>query len=165
MTPNRDLAALRESLRVVYRDLAEDVARAGPVCQLSGRCCRFAEYDHTLFLSGPEAEILLADAPPPTRSLDDGLTCPWQDARNHCTAREARPLGCRVYYCEQSYQDRSHELSEIYLARLRSIAETFDHPWTYAPLHWHLTRAIEEGRYPGSTPAREEPAELDSPNF
>ena len=131
LPPNPDLDALRDALRVVYRDLAADVARAGPVCDLSGRCCR------------------LADAPKPSRELDDGLTCPWQDAHDRCTAREARPLGCRVYFCDPSYQERSHELSEIYLARLRSMASDFDRPWNYAPLHTHLRSAVAAGNDPG----------------
>ena len=53
--------------------------RHGPVCELSGRCCRFHEYGHTLFLPLPEAAVLIADAPPPGRDLDDGDSCPWQD--------------------------------------------------------------------------------------
>lgn len=146
--PPEDLDRLRTALRVVYDDLAAEIDLAGPGCDLSGRCCRFAEYDHTLFLSGPEAEILLADAPPPVRPLDDGETCPWQDDRNRCTAREARPLGCRVYFCDPSYQERSHELSEVFLGKLRSIAVQFDRPWNYAPLHRHLRVATGAGRFP-----------------
>ena len=39
------------------------------------------------------------------RPLDQGATCPWQDSRGHCTAREARPLGCRVYYCDPAFEE------------------------------------------------------------
>ena len=35
------------------------MARLGPVCQLSGRCCRFKEYGHTLFVSTPEVQLLM----------------------------------------------------------------------------------------------------------
>ncbi len=91
----------------MYRDLDAEVAGPAPVCLVSGLCCRFEEYGHTLFVSAPEMAILLADAPPPSRPLDDGATCPWQDARGRCTAREARPLGCRVYFCDPTYQDQA----------------------------------------------------------
>ena len=47
----------------LYRDVDREVAAAGPVCVASGRCCRFKEYGHTLFLSNLEAEVLLHDAP------------------------------------------------------------------------------------------------------
>ncbi len=153
-----DRERLRGALRVVYDDLARDVADAGPTCELSGRCCRFKEYDHTLFLSGIEAEVLLSDAPPPCRSpgLMIGLTCPWQDDRGRCTAREARPLGCRVYFCEPRYQERSHELSERHLGRLKAIAKEHERDWDYAPLHHHLRAAIGRGAWPKATLEAEE---------
>ena len=138
----------RAELQRLYAELDAHVARIGPVCALSGRCCRFAEYGHTLFLSAPEAALLLADAPPPARPLDDGATCPWQDARGHCTAREARPLGCRVYYCDPSYQDDAQDLSELYISRLKRLAVTNGLPWDYAPLHRHLHRARAAGQFP-----------------
>lgn len=147
-----DLDRIRESLRVLYAELDADVASHAPVCLLSGRCCRFAEYDHTLFLSEAEAALLLADAPPPSRPLDDGATCPWQDLQGRCTAREARPLGCRVYFCEDRYQDHAHALSETYIGRLKRLAETLGLPWNYAPLHRHLHAARDSGRFP-TTPA------------
>ena len=71
----------RAELRALYDALDADVAARGPVCQVSGRCCQFATYGHTLFLSGPEFELLLTEAPPPTRPADDGATCPWQDLK------------------------------------------------------------------------------------
>src|SRR3954452_19573866 len=103
-TASPETGRIRAALHALYAALDEEVARLGPVCRLSGRCCRFAEYDHTLFVSAPEMAVLLADAPPPSRPLDDGETCPWQDTKGRCTAREARPLGCRVYYCDPTYQ-------------------------------------------------------------
>ncbi len=41
--------------------------RLGPICQLSGRCCRFQEYGHTLFVSSLEVQFLLDHAPEPER--------------------------------------------------------------------------------------------------
>ncbi|MFO0952285.1 MAG: hypothetical protein U0835_14270 [Isosphaeraceae bacterium] len=139
----------REGVHEIYADLAADIAQAGPVCELSGRCCRFEEYGHRLFLATPEAELLLRDAPPPVRPLDGGQTCPWQDPLGRCTAREARPLGCRVYFCDPTYQDRCYELSEMYISHLKRLSERLGLPWGYAPLHHHLRRALEEGRAPG----------------
>jgi hypothetical protein len=94
--------------------------------------------------------VLLADASPPVRPLDDGLTCPWQDDRGHCVARSARPLGCRVYYCDPGYQGRAEELTERFLKRLKNTADLRGWPWHYAPLHQHLNQALIEARDPGS---------------
>ena len=134
------LDAIRDGLRIIYDELAAEVEATGVACGLSGRCCRFREYDHTLFLSGIEAELLLADAPPPPRPLDDGATCPWQDRAGRCTAREARPLGCRVYYCDPAYQDQGQEIAERQIAALKRLTERLGHSWDYRPLHHHLRR-------------------------
>ena len=140
------MAALRASLTRIYRQLDEAVARHGPVCALSGRCCRFREYGHTLFVSAPEAALLLADAPAPVRELDEGRTCPWQDLEGRCTAREARPLGCRVYFCDPAFEEHAPTLSEQFLGQLKQEAARHNWPWNYAPLHKHLFEAHSEGR-------------------
>jgi hypothetical protein len=141
---------VRDDLQALYLDLDAAVAEAGPVCELSGRCCRFQEYGHTLFVSSIEMAVLLTDAPPPVRPLDDGLTCPWQDDRGHCSARSARPLGCRVYYCDPGYQGRAEELTERFLKRLKNTADLRNWPWRYAPLHQHLNQALIEAHDPVS---------------
>jgi Fe-S-cluster containining protein len=156
-SPALDPEQFRAPLRALYADLDADVAALGPTCRLSGRCCRFAEHGHTLFVSAPEFALLRADAPPPCRPLDDGATCPWQDDLGRCTARDARPLGCRVYYCEPTYQEHAHRLSESYIARLKRLADAHGLPWAYAPLHRHLHAAWAAGRWPTSTAA--DPAE------
>ncbi len=151
----------RDALRVVYQALDTEVAEAGPICRVSGLCCRFEEYGHTLFASAPEFAILLADAPPPSRPLDEGLTCPWQDLKGRCTAREARPLGCRVYFCDPSYQDQAPILAERAISSLKRVVDELGLPWDYAPLHRHLLKARERGQFvaqePGNRPGPIEP--------
>jgi Fe-S-cluster containining protein len=127
----------RQTVLRIYDEVDRDVAAAGPVCVASGRCCRFKEYGHTLFLSNLEAEVLLAAAPPydPTTVTPD--YCPFQKG-NLCTAREPRPLGCRIYYCDPNYQETGQLLSEQYLHRLKRLAEENQLDWRYAPLHVFL---------------------------
>lgn len=153
-----ELQRIRERLQGLYRELDEEIARAGPRCELSGRCCRFKEYGHTLFLSSPEAALLLADAPPPVRPLDDeGATCPWQDELGRCHARSARPLGCRIYYCDPAYQSLAPVLIERYLDRLKRLVVEEAWPWSYAPLHRHLRAAADAGAFPEGVAANPEP--------
>lgn len=130
-----DHQAKRELMQL-YESLDATVAAAGPRCELSGRCCRFKEYGHTLFLSDLEAELLLETPLPPGQRVQEGL-CPYQ-VQGRCEAREGRPLGCRVYYCEPAYQQRQVEISEAYIAQLKQLCEKLERQWNYRPLHSHL---------------------------
>lgn len=126
-------AQLRSELQAIYAELEQEIARAGPVCQISGRCCRFEEFGHTLFVSNLETELLLDEGLPAGRPVDAAV-CPFQQGRL-CTARERRPLGCRVFFCQADYQDRASSLSEQYLGRLKRLAERLGRAWRYGPLH------------------------------
>ena len=134
------LAAIRDELRALYRELDEAVAMTGPVCQLSGRCCRFKDYGHTLFLSAPEALLLVADAPSLLASLTTANRAPGK-----MFAGAARPEMRGPWAAASSSAIRPSrpmpELSETFLARLKQLARRHDWPWNYAPLHQHLRQA------------------------
>jgi hypothetical protein len=138
------LAAVVSLLPGLYAELAGEISAAAPVCDLSGRCCRFREYGHTLFLSRAEAQLLFrqpfaADAP-----IDDS-GCPYQ-VGTLCTARERRPLGCRVYYCDPGYVGVGEELSERYLKRLKDLHDEHRAGWDYRPLVMFLREEKNSGR-------------------
>jgi hypothetical protein len=136
-------ADIQRRVRDLYREVDAEVAAAGPLCVASGRCCRFKEYGHTLFLSSLEAEVLLAAASAYERPVTPDY-CPFQKD-NLCTAREPRPLGCRVYYCDPAYQETGNRITEKYLRRLKELAEAHGAAWQYAPLHHFLNAAGEAG--------------------
>ncbi len=127
---------LRSQVLAIYKEVDEAVAAASPVCVASGRCCRFKEYGHVLFVSNLEAEVLLAGAPAYEQPVSTEF-CPFQK-ENLCTAREPRPLGCRVYYCDPAYQETAQRISEEYLQRLKTLANEHGVAWRYAPLHYFL---------------------------
>jgi Fe-S-cluster containining protein len=130
---------LRQRIDAVYTEVDAAVQAASPKCDASGRCCRFAEYGHTLFLSHFEAEILLETAPayqkPVTRDL-----CPFQ-VNNLCTARAERPLGCRIYFCDPAYEGVGETITEKALKQLKQLADEHETGWRYAPLHYFLNEA------------------------
>src|SRR5437764_10534707 len=128
---------LRRRVLEIYQEVDHAVAAAGPVCVASGRCCRFKEYGHVLFLSNLEADVLLAAAPAYERPVTPDY-CPFQEG-NLCTAREPRPLSCRVYYCDPNYQETGNHITEKYLRRLKALADAHAVAWRYAPLHHFLT--------------------------
>ena len=90
----------------------------------------------TLFISRPEAELLLEQGLPENAVVDEA-GCPFQ-INGLCTARERRPLGCRVYYCDPKYSGTGEALSEAYISRLKQLHEETDTPWDYRPLHRYL---------------------------
>ena len=142
---------LRRRVLELYDAVDREVAAAGPVCVASGRCCRFKEYGHVLYLSNLEADVLLAGGPPYVRPVTPDY-CPFQKG-NLCTARGPRPLGCRVYYCDPAYQETAGRISETYLRRLKELAEEFQVPWRYAPLH-HFLNDPDESFHGGPAGAR-----------
>jgi hypothetical protein len=138
MEPMTD--AVRQKVLEVYAKVDAAIAAAKPRCDASGRCCRFTEYGHTLFLSHFEAEILLENAPSYSAPVSrDG--CPFQ-VDGLCTARESRPLGCRIYFCDPDFADRMVEITEESIALLKAIADGHDAGWNYAPLHHFLNTAV-----------------------
>lgn len=131
MTPE-----LRERVLAVYTAVDAAVDAASPRCDASGRCCRFTEYGHSLFLSQFEADILLDTAPPFAKPVTrDG--CPFQ-VNNLCTARHERPLGCRIYFCDPAFQEQQQDITERAVAELKRLADEFGTGWRYAPLHVFL---------------------------
>ena len=89
-----------------------------------------------LYLSKLEAEVLLDAAPPYETPVTDEF-CPFQK-NNLCTAREPRPLACRIYFCDPAYQETGNRLTEQSLERLKSLCDSEGLDWQYAPLHQFL---------------------------
>src|SRR5262249_16264373 len=133
---------VRTSVLELYAEVDEEVRAAGPVCVASGRCCRFKEQGHVLFISNLEADVLLASAPPYEQPVTPDF-CPFQKDKL-CTAREPRPLGCRVYYSDPAYQETGNQITEKYLHRLKELAQDHGVEWHYAPLHTFLNEAVAQ---------------------
>ncbi len=136
------MSELHRQVLEIYEEVDREVAAAGPVCIASGRCCRFQEYGHVLMVSQLEAGVLLAAAPSYDLPVSAAF-CPFQK-QNLCTAREPRPLGCRVYFCDPAYQEAGHRITEKYLNRLKALTREHGLDWHYAPLHHFLNNAPEK---------------------
>lgn len=132
---------LKSGLLQIYEDLVGDLNQLGPVCDLSGRCCRFKEYGHRLYLTRTEAELLLEEGLPAGSTVNEN-GCPFQQGLL-CTAREKRPFGCRVFYCDPRYAGQAERLSEKYLAQLRLLHDQTNTPWEYGELFPYLHEFAE----------------------
>lgn len=133
---------VRAQVERVYAEVNAAIAEFNPRCDASGRCCRFKEYDHTLFISAFEAEILLETAPHYDKPVSAD-SCPFQ-IDGLCTAREERPLGCRIYFCDPIFESRMQDITESALTQLKQLANEHELAWNYAPLHVFLNAAVRE---------------------
>jgi len=124
---------IRSGLLEIYRLAGEQIAASATlVCQLSGRCCRFREADHRLYLTALEYEEMVRLGGTPA-SRPDGA-CPWL-AEGLCANREGRALACRTYFC--SDENEAGEVTERGHQRIRALHEKYGLPYVYRSLEDH----------------------------
>jgi len=107
----------------------ETIAYYRPVCWNRGECCRFGRAGHRLYVT--TAELIYFGqthaAWPADHQVD---SCPHQrDGR--CQARRARPLGCRVFFCQASARWWQPAVTEAFLRQLREVGERLAVPYAY----------------------------------
>ncbi|HOX37560.1 MAG TPA: hypothetical protein PL033_06190 [Candidatus Brocadiia bacterium] len=123
----KDLAAL-------YREADARVAALGLECAACGRCCDFRRRDHVLYATELEVIFLGEIKAVPCGASPGNPPCPFQDA-GRCSARERRPLGCRVYFCKAG-PDWNDSVEELH-RKLRDIHDRHRLPYSYAPFLAH----------------------------
>lgn len=123
----------RSGLLQILADADAAVAMHSPCCDASGRCCRFADFGHTLFLTQMESELLFERPFDPNWQYDEG-NCPYQ-VGGLCAARERRPFGCRVYFCDPDFATHMSEISEEFISRFKRLHVALGIGWSYRPLH------------------------------
>lgn len=123
-----------EVLRAVdalYAQVQSEIDRRRPVCAISGRCCRFEEYGHRLYVTTIELARFVHDldivAP---RETWDGAGCPFQRSRL-CTVHALRPFGCRMFFCDPTSTDWQNAAYERFHAELKQFHERFNVPYFY----------------------------------
>jgi hypothetical protein len=143
----RDRAFL-DAVENLYQELDRRIADRRPVCVNQGICCRFDAFGHHLFVTPVEVSYFVATVgPPPAGSKGK---CSYQ-VGGLCTARAARPAGCRIFFCEAASQSWQPDETENTLRRIKQIHACFDLPYAY--VEW--LDAL--GQLSGSWPARPAP--------
>ncbi len=137
-----DAAARDEVVAAVdalYADLQVEISTRKPVCAMSGRCCRFEEFGHRLYVTTAELAAFVAHYRQvhTVRRCEpwDGTGCPWQ-VDKACEAHAFRPFGCRIYFCDPSARQWQEETYERYHQRLKLLHEQFSVPYRY--VEWRL---------------------------
>jgi Fe-S-cluster containining protein len=151
-------ASIAAAVAGILHDADADIAARKPVCKASGRCCKFEEYGHRLYVTPGELihfqHTLNVERSIPVRrdsmpsasavSLPQFFAqakpegCPYQ-IDGLCTARDARPLGCRIYFCDENAQHWQNEVYEKYHTRLKALHDAFGIPYQY--MEWRAALA------------------------
>jgi Fe-S-cluster containining protein len=123
-------------LEAVYAYIAAAVESRGPACWASGRCCNFERAGHRLYVTGLEAAYTARRAGRGVSAAEIEAAraaggCPFQEG-NLCGVHAARPLGCRVYFCDRSAEEWQRELTERALAMVRGIHDRHGIEYRYA---------------------------------
>jgi len=138
-------AAGRQEIILAVRDLYARVQAQidlrRPICELSGRCCRFEEYGHRLFVTTLEMAVFLQDLEASRRAAGgpwDGTGCPFQEGKV-CTVHSFRPFGCRMFFCDPTAEDWQREHHERFLTEIKGLHDQLGVPYHY--LEWRRALA------------------------
>jgi Fe-S-cluster containining protein len=128
-----DPERLKAGVEAVYRYADAAIAAFRPACHQCARCCQFQRHGHRLFVSTAEAAFFLRSTSVSRIHEPIGGTCPFlREAPGRCAARNARPLGCRLYYCHSSSQWLIPDLYGRLHRRLQVLHEVLGVPYYYA---------------------------------
>jgi len=141
-------AAERPQIARAIDDLHTEIERAveaaAPRCEQSGRCCRFEQYGHRLYVTGLEAALVvereLASITTKKQPIDsksqEALSpslmdkCPFQIGKT-CGVHANRPAGCRIYFCDERWAPMMTGVAERAVGRVREMHRAFDVPYRY----------------------------------
>jgi len=151
VTTARERQDVLDAVRDLYADVQKEIDRRRPVCVISGRCCRFEEYGHRLFVTTAELAAFvrgLREGEPAARGPGpwDGTGCPFQ-SNKMCGVHAIRPFGCRMFFCDATSTDWQNENYEVFHARLKRLHEELGVPYYY--VEWR--RAIRALGLSGGT--------------
>ena len=149
MTPETDLnhAVVAASRRVdvqsavegVYRAVQAEVDARRPRCDISGRCCRFEEYGHRLYVTTLELAAFVRQHAAAPDVPWNGTGCPFQRSKL-CTVHTIRPFGCRMFFCDATSTEWQNGAYERFHQQLKALHAELDVPYFY--VEWRTALQI-----------------------
>lgn len=142
----------------LYAELSRRIDERRPRCQASGRCCRFDQFGHRLYVTTLELAAFLGKKTQITSHkseeesgrglpvVGEGGACPFQ-VGGLCSVHEIRPFGCRVFFCDATSTQWQHEQYEQLHAELKRLHERLAVPYFY--VEWRFALAclgLSQGR-------------------
>lgn len=139
---------VRQAVHRIYAEVQGQVDARRPLCVMSGRCCRFEEFGHRLYVTSLELAAFFADlqamTPPPSSQTAAG-GCPFQ-VNTLCSVHLIRPFGCRMFFCDATSTEWQNQFYEQFHDRLKSLHAELGIPYRY--VEWRQALA-ELGLMPG----------------
>jgi len=131
------------AVRQLYDDVQAEIQKRQPICQISGRCCKFEEYGHRLFVTTLELAAFMAsgggDAPQSTHA--DGKGCRFQVGKL-CGVHTIRPFGCRMFFCDTTATEWQQATYERFHGRIKALHEELGVPYRYVEWRAALNEVI-----------------------
>ena len=131
---------IADAVAAVYEWIDSQAHAGGVQCYRCGKCCDFENYDHRLFVSGPELIYfgvkLDGEKPKP---MPAGK-CPY-NINGECTVYPYRFGGCRIFFCKAD-KDLQNKLSEESSDKFKSICKEFNIGYRYTDLDTALNEAL-----------------------
>ena len=144
---------VRKAVARVYSAVQKEIDTRRPLCVSSGRCCRFEEYGHRLYITTIELAAFTHDleSQPHTAPLERGAStqidasrlnlqqlpeppnpagCPYQVGKL-CGVHAIRPFGCRIFFCDPTASEWQNQAYERFHAELKLLHEQLSVPYYY----------------------------------
>jgi Fe-S-cluster containining protein len=119
------------AIQALYADVQLAIDDRQPACAVSGRCCRFEEYGHRLYVTTLELASFVRQLADGTSSIGwDGTGCPFQRGRL-CTVHAIRPFGCRMFFCDATSTEWQNDAYERFHARIQQLHAELNVPYFY----------------------------------
>ena len=119
-----------EQMTRFYAKVDRMIESHGPTCWNRGACCQFGRYGHKLYVTSAELAYFVRGLGGHFRVPSNDTACPYQ-IQGQCTAREYRPLGCRIFYCDPDAQHWQNDAYERQLKELKSVSEDYGIDYHY----------------------------------
>jgi Fe-S-cluster containining protein len=137
-----DRSDVSAAIAGVYTRIEAAVATRRPLCVISGRCCRFDEFGHRLYVTTMELavfvkELRAASASAAAAEANAG-GCPFQRNRL-CGVHGIRPMGCRLFFCDETSTQWQRKQYEQMHAQLKRLHESLAVPYFYVEWRSALT--------------------------
>jgi Fe-S-cluster containining protein len=114
----------------IYAELAAATAERQPRCDRSGACCRFDAFGHRLYVSTIELAVFGDRLGDGVRPPDEPGGCGYQ-VDGLCTAHAFRPLGCRMFFCDDAAELWQQDWYAKLHAAIRALHARFDVSYHY----------------------------------